>query len=73
MNTTARQRNPEDDKRNAVRLVVHAVRKAEEAERRIGVAVRFATEVGASVEEIAGGTGLPVATIEGLADGGAVT
>lgn len=73
MNTPARQRNPEDDKRNAVRLVVHAVRKSEEADRKIGVAIRFAIEVGASMEEIAHGTGLPVATVERLADGGAVT
>ena len=56
--------DPEQVKRNALRLAKSAVTKAERAERAKRAALSFALEKGASLREVEAATGVPFSTVQ---------
>ena len=63
-----RSSDPETDKRAALKLAAAAAHKAGVAESSRDNAIRFAAEHGASLREIAAGTGLSHTTVKRILD-----
>lgn len=65
--TTPRVRHdPEGDKRRALDLAAHAASRYTESESKRSATMRFASDCGASLREIAEATGVPHMTVKRL-------
>lgn len=68
MATPRQTTDPEGDKRRALKHAAHTARKAEAAEENKIAAVLFASEMGASLREIAEATGMGHMTVKRIVD-----
>jgi hypothetical protein len=67
-NPPTRVADPEGDKRRALRLAATASHRADLAETSRNNAIRFASDTGASLREIAAATDLPHMTVKRIVD-----